>query len=91
MDVYVHAYLPVYGSSLLHCFLLAPPPEPVSEEEEVDHPDGVLRQASVSSTTATMADPTVIKPHVWQLAYQALSTLAQPVSGLVCYPLPPVC
>lgn len=54
---------------------------------------GVARQASevsMSSTTANMADPGVIKPHVWQLAYQALNTFAQPVSGLACMPSPPL-
>lgn len=68
--------------------LSAAPPGPASTTKPGrDHPVGVARQASevsVSSTTANMADPGVIKPHVWQLAYQAMTTFVQPVSGLAC-------
>ena len=70
---------------LCHCPL--PPPGPASKREGTQRPRAVARQASqvsVSSTTANMADPGVIKPHVWQLAYHAVNTFAQPVSGLAC-------
>ena len=68
-----------------------PPPEPAYKRGSTEPPRAVARQASemsVSSTTANMADPGAIKPHVWQLAYHAVNTFAQPVSGLACQHLP---